>query len=203
MNRAARRLTLFERAADYDLFCGVLREATDRFSMRLLCYVVMPNHWHLVVWPSADGHLSAFMAWMTAAHVRAWHVRRESVGSGTLYQGRYKAVPVQTDTHLYTVCRYVERNPVRAGLTTRPRDWRWGSAWAEAAPWAPRLSAWPAGRPDNWSDVIDREQPPEELVALRRAIAAGRPLGTRCWALTTAASIRWTRGLRGPGRPRR
>ncbi len=201
MNRAARRLTLFEDSADYELFSDALREAIERFGMRLICYVIMPNHWHLVVWPSEDGHLSAFMAWMTATHVRRWHLRRDSVGSGTLYQGRYKAVAVQTDAHFYTVCRYVERNPVRAGLTTRPCDWRWGSAWPGGSPVAPTLCAWPVARPANWSDLVVREQPPGELIDLRRAIATSRPLGEDSWVLATAASIRWTTGLRGPGRP--
>lgn len=143
------------------------------------------------------------MAWMTASHVRRWHHRRGSAGSGTLYQGRYKAVAVQADAHFYTVCRYVERNPVRAGLTKRPCDWRWGSASQQERPVAPSLYEWPIARPDNWRDLVECEQPPEELIALRRAIRRSRPVGAEGWVLETAGAIRWTTGLRRPGRPRR
>lgn len=202
MNRAARRLTLFESPRDYALFSDVLREAIERFAMRLVCYVVMPNHWHLVVWPAGDKDLSTFMAWMTATHVRRWHLRHQSVGTGTIYQGRYKAVAVQTEAHLYTVCRYVERNPVRAGLAPRPGEWRWSSAWREPSLVAPQLCEWPVSRPDNWTEIVEQEQPPAELRELRRAIVQSRPFGAETWAGRTAASIDWRTGMRGRGRPR-
>jgi putative transposase len=202
MNRAARRLTLFETASDYAAFSGALREATERFEMRLLCYVVMPNHWHLVVWPASDETLSTAMAWMTAAHVRRWHRRHNSVGTGTLYQGRYKALAVQDRAHFYTVCRYVERNPVRARLVTRPVDWPWSSASAQPSANAPRLVDWPVARPENWCDIVKHEEPLAELGELRRAIAKSRPFGTDSWAASTAASLGWTSGMRPPGRPR-
>jgi putative transposase len=202
MNRAARRLTLFETSSDYASFSGVLREATERFEMRLLCYVVMPNHWHLVVWPAADETLSASMAWMTADHVRRWHRRHNSIGSGTLYQGRYKALAVQDLAHFYTVCRYVERNPVRARLVTRPVEWPWSSACDRPSAISPRLVDWPVARPGNWSEIVEHEEPPTELGELRRAIARSRPFGAEPWAVSTAASLGWTTGMRSRGRPR-
>lgn len=203
MNRGARRLRLFERADDYTAFLRVLREATVRTEMRLLCYVLMPNHWHLVVWPIGDDDLSGCMAWMTATHVRRWHLSRESVGTGTLYQGRYKAVPIKSDAHFLTVCRYVERNPVRAGLVPRACDWPWSSASRADDPAAPRLDAWPIPRPANWDALVNAEQTPQELRELRLAIRHSRPFGPERWQNETANQLGWRTGRRPRGRPSR
>ena len=74
MNRGARKTQLFDTADDYAAFVRVLKCATGRVPMRILAYALMPNHWHLVLWPREDPHLSAFMAWSTATHVRRWRV---------------------------------------------------------------------------------------------------------------------------------
>ena len=62
--------TIFEKSGDYAAFEKILRQAWDRFGMRLLCWTLMPNHWHLVVWPERDGTLSPYMQWLTVTHVR-------------------------------------------------------------------------------------------------------------------------------------
>ena len=63
-----------------------------------------------LLWPERDGDLSEFMRWLTVTHTQRWHAHRHTTGSGHLFQGRFKSFPVQTDEHLLTVCRYVERN---------------------------------------------------------------------------------------------
>lgn len=130
LNRANARMTLFEDDGDYAGFERVLAQACERVSMRLLAYCVMPNHWHLVVWPRQDGALARFMNWLTLTHTQRWHQHRHSVGDGHVYQGRFKSFPVETNEYLLTVCRYVERNPVRAGFVERAEPWRWSSATA-------------------------------------------------------------------------
>ena len=139
MNRGNARAEIFSKRGDYEAFEKVLVEAVGRSSVRLLAYCVMPNHWHLVLWPRMDGHLSAFMQWLTGTHVRRWHAHRQSFGTDHLYQGRFKSFPVETDEYFLAVCRYVERNALRAGLTRRAEDWRWGSLWRrERGPARPR-----------------------------------------------------------------
>ena len=108
LNRANGRQALFDDEGDYAAFERVLAEAQQRLPMRLLAYCLMPNHWHRVLWPFGDGDLSRFLAWLT--HTQRWHADRHTTGSGHLYQGRFKSFLVQTDAHLLTVCRYVERN---------------------------------------------------------------------------------------------
>jgi len=115
LNRAAGRVRLFTRAGDYAAFEAVLEQAWARLPTRLLSYCVMPSHFHLVLWPREDGELSEFMRWLTVTHTQRWHAHRGTAGAGLLYQGRFKSFPIQEDPNLLTVCRYVERNALRAG----------------------------------------------------------------------------------------
>jgi putative transposase len=71
----------------------------------LLAYCVMPNHWHLVVWPERDGDLSEFMRWLTGTHTQRWHAKHHTQGTGPLYQGRFKASPVAEDEHYLLLVR--------------------------------------------------------------------------------------------------
>ena len=93
LNRAAGRATLFDKPADYAAFEKVVRQAWERSAMRLLSYLVMPNHWHFVVWPRKDGELSTWAQWLTVTHVRRWHAHHHSAGTGPVYQGRFKKAP--------------------------------------------------------------------------------------------------------------
>jgi putative transposase len=124
LNRANARLTIFDDDGDFAAFEGILADAVTRYAMRLLAYCVMPNHFHLMLWPGGDGDLSRFMQWLTLTHIQRWHTHRHSTGSGHLYQGRFKSFHVQSDDHFLTVCRYVERNALRAKLVPQSEDWR-------------------------------------------------------------------------------
>ena len=104
---------VFEKSPDYAAFEKVLRQAWERTHMRLLAYVILPNHWHLVVWPEHDGDLSVYAQWLTVTHVRRWHAHHHTEGTGPVYQGRFRSFPVQADDHFFTLCRYVERNALR------------------------------------------------------------------------------------------
>jgi hypothetical protein len=85
---------LFFKDGDYEAFERVLAEALKHVpGMRLLCYTLMPNHWHLVIWPRGDGELSDFGHWLTLTHTQRWHAHYHDVGSGHLYQGRFKSFP--------------------------------------------------------------------------------------------------------------
>jgi putative transposase len=182
MNRAARKLTLFESPSDYEAFEKVLAEAACRVPMRLLSYSVMPNHWHLVLWPAGDLDLSRYMHWLTMTHAQRWHLAREGTETGAVYQGRFKAIAVQCDQHLIRVCRYVERNPVRAGLVARAEDWRWSSARRFLSMGGgPVLYPWPVPQPDDWSQVVNSPEPPRQLQLLRWTVRAGVPHGDRRW----------------------
>ena len=78
LNRGVARMQLFEKAADYQAFEQVLRETLDQSPMRICAYAVMPNHWHLLLWPECDGELAAFMQRLTITDVRRWQERSEA-----------------------------------------------------------------------------------------------------------------------------
>ena len=198
LNRANARMTLFEDDGDYLAFQRVLAKACDRVGMRLLAYCVMPNHWHLVVWPRGDGDLSRFMNWLTLTHTQRWHQHRNSVGNGHVYQGRFKSFPIETSEYLLTVCRYVERNPLRAGLVTRAEQWPWSSA---ASSSGAMLHQWPIPRPEAWAEWVNAEEQPGQVEALRRSVVKGQPFGSEPWMKQMVA--RWNLGmtLRERGRP--
>ncbi|MBI5757981.1 MAG: transposase, partial [Planctomycetales bacterium] len=161
LNRANARATIFEKPEDYAAFERVLGEARERVDMRVLAYCLMPNHWHLVLWPRRDGDLSKFMGWLTLTHTQRWHAHHHTVGTGHLYQGRFKSFPVQDDEHFLTVCRYVERNALRANLAKRAEDWMWSSLWhrRQGDDFAQRvLSAWPVPCPRQWLSHVHKPQ---------------------------------------------
>lgn len=127
INRSVRRATLFVKPRDYQAFLTLLAEGLDRHPCGLVAFAVMPNHWHLVIGPTGSRRLSALMQWVTATHARRWHLHRGTVGQGPVYQGRFFADPLPNLGDLVRVCRYVERNPLRARLVRRAQDWPWGS----------------------------------------------------------------------------
>ena len=73
LNRANARLPIFEKPGDYEAFEKTLAQAVERAAARLLAYCLMPNHWHLLVWPRKDGELSRFVGWLTLTHTQRWH----------------------------------------------------------------------------------------------------------------------------------
>ncbi|OGA49271.1 MAG: hypothetical protein A3F74_09055 [Betaproteobacteria bacterium RIFCSPLOWO2_12_FULL_62_58] len=206
LNRANARLPIFEKPSDFEAFERVLVEAHARMATRILAYCVMPNHWHLVLWPQRDGELSEFMGWVTLTHTQRWHAHHLSAGTGHLYQGRFKSFPVQADDHFLVVCRYVERNALRAGLVVRAEEWRWSSLWrrAQGRHAAPAwLAAWPAERPRNWLDWVNKPQTEAELEALRCSVQRGRPYGSGTWVRRIAGKLGLESTLQPRGRPPR
>jgi putative transposase len=204
LNRANGRIDLFEQEGDYAAFERVLQEAHKRYPIRLLAYCMMPNHWHLVCWPYHDGDLSRFVGWLTLTHTQRWHADRHSHGSGHLYQGRFKTFLVQTDAHLLTVCRYVERNALRAKLVARAEDWRWGSLW-----WRHRsnkqkadfLSEGPVALPADWSAWVNEAEPAEILGRVRQSVQRGQPFGAANWVVQQVERFGLQTTVRPQGRP--
>jgi putative transposase len=129
LNRAAARLPLFEKQEDFAAFMRVMTEAHREHPIRMLSCCIMPNHWHMVLWPQHDGDLTEFVRWLTHTHTMRWHAHYHTSGTGHLYQGRFKSFPIESNEHLYAVLRYVERNALRANLVKRAEDWPWSSLW--------------------------------------------------------------------------
>ncbi len=157
LNRAVGRATIFEKATDYAGFARVLQEARDWVpTMRLLDFCVMPNHWHLVVWPQHDSDLSEYLRWLTVTHTSRWHLAHGTTGTGPLYRDASSLFRSRRDDHFFTACRYVERNALRANLVSRAEQWRWSSLWhrVHSSP-AVTLEEWPIQSGQQWLDYVN------------------------------------------------
>jgi putative transposase len=206
LNRGVGRQRIFGREQDYQAFERILEETLARRPMRICAYCVMPNHWHMVLWPERDGDLASFMHWLTLTHVARWQQSKGRVGYGHLYQGRYKSFPVETQDHFYQVVRYVERNPLRAGLVQEADAWRWSSLWrfCRGSPGQKSLlSNWPVARPRGWLRHVAEPQSEAELEALRGCANRGTPLGSPEWTRRIAKHLGLEHTLRPRGRPRK
>jgi putative transposase len=204
INRGVRRARLFDHSGDYQSFLDTMREAHDRVQLRILAYCIMPNHFHLVVWPRTDTELREFVWWLTGTHSKRWHACRGSTGTGPVYQGRFKAIPVQEDGHLITVLRYVERNPLAARLVDCAEDWRWSSLFqrcrnGNAVP----LEPWPILQPPDWLALVNSPEPTGEIEEVRKAVRGGVPFGTEAWRQNAAAQLGLPADVPRTGRPKK
>jgi putative transposase len=207
LNRSVGRRKLFRKDGDYAAFEKALGEAFERMGVPVLAYCLMPNHWHLVLWPAKDGQLSTFVRLLSVTHTQRYHAHYHTAGTGPIYQGRFKSFPVQEDRHLLVCCRYVERNAVRAGLSDRAAKWPWcGTARAKAKdrpPWLLPRSRWPVEVPRDWERWVDEPQTDAEVAALREAVQRGRPFGDEPWQRRTAVKLKLEPSLRPPHRPKK
>ena len=204
LNRGNGRRTVFHKDRDFDAFLKLLREAGERVPMRLLAFCLMPNHFHLALWPRHDGELSDYLMWLLTAQVRRYHQHYHS--SGHIWQGRFKAFPIQEDEHLLAILRYIERNPVRANLVEHAREWAWSSTAlvGEAdARVRPILDPGPVPRPAPWLQHVDEPQTEAEVERLRECLRRGRPFGSLAWMTQTACRLGLESSLRPRGRPRK
>lgn len=205
LNRRVGRLPLFEKSADYAAFEKILAEAHAATRLRITAYCLMPNHWHLLVWPRRDGELSEVLRWITVTHTQRWHAQHKPTGTGPIYQGRFKSFPVQMDEHFLTVARYVERNALRAKLVDRAEDWQWGSLWRRTHRDSLRtawICDWPVDRPRDCVVRVNRSQGASEPDALRTSVQLGRPFGDEGWGRRIVKRFDMESTLRPRGRPK-
>jgi len=205
LNRANAKAQIFETKEDYQLFEKILEEAVIKFNMRLLAYCLMPNHWHLVLYPKKDGDLSKFMNWLTLTHTQRWHARMGTTGQGHLYQGRYKSFICQEDAHFITLVRYVERNAKKANLSKKVEDWQWSSVWRREQGTVKQksiLSPWPVARPRDYLEILNEPLLQVEEDAMEKAEQKGRPYGDETWTARTVANFGLQITIRNRGRQR-
>jgi putative transposase len=204
LNRANGRAELFSKPEDYLAFERIMVAAMRRFPIRLLAYCLMPNHWHMVLWPRKDSEVTAFLRWLTLTHSQRLHAHRHTTGYGHIYQGRFKSFPIEQDQSLLNVLRYAERNALRANLVDQAQDWRWCSLWRKLnGDRESLLSSWPLDQPENWIDWVNRSQTDAEIEALRRSVNRGTPYGSENWKIEIAAALGLKYTLQPRGRPKK
>jgi putative transposase len=205
INRAVGRLKIFTSEKDYQLFVDLLTEAREKTGMNIFAFTIMPNHWHLVLFPENTGDMKRFMHLLTNAHTRKVHTITKTTGTGPLYQGRYKSFMINDDVHLLTVIKYVERNPVRAGITKLVEDWKWGSGRIRRYGTAKQkqlLSEGPTVLPRNYYSWVNAADKEDVIKQLRTSVNKGTPFGSDDWVNTMVDTHHLGATLRGSGRPK-
>jgi putative transposase len=201
MNRAAKRTVLFEDGRDYTAFEALIRQGLTRDHIALFSYCIMPNHWHFVISANAEGALSRFMHRLETTHARRWQDSRGLSGLGAVYQGRFKAIPLLNDDHFLWVCRYVERNPLRAGLVDDAANWQWSSL-GRARNRSITLTEWPLARPSDWADHVNTPKTDAERERFDRPINPAMLFGDEDWQDEVRELLQVT-PRRPRGRPRK
>jgi putative transposase len=167
VNRATVGQLLFRDFGEYLFFLRLIAQILDNVPVQLFAFCLMPNHWHHLVKASSEEELARFMYQLSKAHALALRRWRGTVGRGAVYQGRYRASAIHEESYFYRAVRYVERNPVRAGLAEHVEDWPWSSATRIGEIQGIVLANWPVDRPRNWREFVNETEPAQELDFIR------------------------------------
>lgn len=127
--RGNERKPIFRDNEDRETFLDVLKNVNRRYNYLCHAYCLMDNHYHIII-ETPDGNLSRGMRQLNGVYTQCFNKRHNRIGH--IFQGRYKAILIQKESHLLEVCRYVVLNPVRAKAVNRPEGWEWSSYCATA-----------------------------------------------------------------------
>ena len=202
LNRGNGKQKVFHKKQDYRVFVDLMKDAKRRHPIKIFAYCLMPNHFHIVVMVIKAKDLSRFMQWLMTSHVRRYHAHNGT--SGHIWQGRFKSFMIQKDSHLLTVLRYVERNPVRSGLVKSAMNWSWSSL-RELSGKDSRIfvDGPPIQLPKNWVQFVDESLTEKELEDLRRSVNRGAPFGESAWQMKVSQKLGLESTLKPRGRPRK
>jgi putative transposase len=184
-NRGNNRCDIFRAPKDYSSFLGALHDAAIKYRLDLHSYTLMTNHFHLIATPRIAGALSMTMQVAGASYVR--YFNRRYSRTGTLFEGPFKAMFIDSEKYWFTCMRYVELNPVRAGLVLNPADYRWSSYRGNALgiedplvvshPLYLAIGATPADRQNYWRGLCREALTPDQLFEIRDTTRRGGVLG--------------------------
>jgi putative transposase len=211
LKRGNNRARVFFDDADFQQFLHALAQTKERYPFRLFAYCLMDNHYHLVLEPAAGQSISRILQSLTVAHI--WHYHKAAASSGHVWQGRFKSPVVSADEHLLRVMRYVESNPLRAGMVRDLAGYRWSSylvhGLGQRWPLVDEVSLWASlanteeARQRYWRDWLHTPLTEKELAAVGRSVTSGRPYGPAAWVEQTAAQLGLDLVPRRRGRPRK
>ena len=211
VQRGHNRASIFADVSDYQYYLDTLREWKHALAVKVYAYCLMTNHVHLIIEPGADvqtvGSLMRRLAGRQTRYVNALERR-----TGTLWEGRYKASPIQSDRYLLACSRYVELNPVRAGMVASPKDYRWSSygqkvgivdRWLDEDPCYVALGATRRERETGYAGFVDAVISQEEGAFIRTALRRNQLTGDARFVDEVATRSKRRIEFRSPGRPRK
>jgi putative transposase len=185
LNRGNNRCSIFRAERDYVFFLAALRDAAVEHQLDVHSYTLMTNHFHLVVTPRVPAAVS--MTMQVAGSKYVGYFNRRYSRTGTLFEGPFRSMFIDSEAYWFTCMRYVELNPVRAGLVSDPADYRWSSYRAHALgiedqviaphPLYLALGESPATRQHSWRELCREAIPAEQLFEIRDVVRRGGVLG--------------------------
>ena len=186
-------------------YLELLREYSQLYRLSLLGFCLMSNHVHLIAVPNTPMALAQSLKQAHGRYASYWNARQQSTGH--VWQGRFYSCPLD-EFHLWTALRYVELNPVRAGMVETAQQWRWSSAAAhcgitnpdamlEMNRWRKR---WTTG---EWREFLSQAESPSMVSELRRSTHTGRPLGDPEFVAALEESMSRPLAPRKGGRPKK
>lgn len=209
IQRGVDRQAVFRDAEDFGNFLRWLREAAKQFKVAIHAYVLMPNHLHLLATPSDDTGLARMMQWIGRHYVPYFNAKYQR--AGTLWQGRYRATVIDSEQYFLVCSKYIELNPVRAGLVANAGDYPWSSfshhIGAKPDPlitdhalyWA--LGNTPFDREAAYRELLESALAAEEVAALSEATLKGWPLGSEKFKNALAKQVQRRVAPAKRGRP--
>jgi putative transposase len=202
VQRGNRRQPVFFRPDDYRLFRSLLRRACAETGVACWAYCLMPNHVHLVLQPRDESGLATLMRQTQLAYTT--HINRREDWSGFLWQGRYFSCPMD-EAHALAALRYVELNPVKAGLCPSAEDWPWSSSRHHLGLEEDPMITTPGfvARIPGWRRYLDAGVDPETEARIGLFTRAGCPLGSDTWIAELEASTGRSLRPRRRGRPQK
>jgi len=208
VQRGNNREPCFFAESDYLAYLHWLVRAADMYRVALHAYVLMPNHVHLLATPAVEGGISRMMQYLGRHYVQ--HINRTYRRSGTLWERRFLASLVDSECCLLSIYRYIESNPVRAGMVALPEEYRWSSAKAHLAPNGATFLAdhdkylglgdTPQQRAQAYLESSRTPLEEEVLAEIRHAIRRGVPLGSDGFTDQIEHQLGRRVRLRKPGR---
>ncbi len=202
LNRGNGKQRVYHKDKDYNAFMSLIRDAKARIPISVFAYCLMPNHFHLVLMPPDGADLSRWMQWLMTSHVRRYHGHYHTCGH--VWQGRFKSFIAKQDEHLVTLVRYVEGNPVRAGLVKTAGDWQWSShASRSTCGEGAFMDALPVQLPENWTELVDRPLQEIEIEHIRTCVQRQRPYGDEDWQEELCKQLGLGSTIRPRGRPKK
>lgn len=212
IQRGHNRQTVFADPDDYRYYLANLATWKTAFGCKIYAYCLMSNHIHLIIDPGEQPeHLGMLMKRVAGRQTR--YVNRLEGRSGTLWEGRYKSSPIEDDRYLLACCRYVDLNPLQAGMCLTAEEYPWSSAAAHSGggwpEWLDRDPAWlglaqtDAERARRYRDLLSTPISDEEREAIIRPVLRGQLTGGATFVDAIAERLGRRVELRGQGRPRK
>jgi putative transposase len=203
---------VFAEEADFNYYLETLTEFKQEYDMKVYAFCLMTNHVHLVLEPG-DSVAGLGQLMKRLAGRQARYVNRQERRSGTLWESRYKSSPIQSDTYLLACCRYIELNPVRAGMVSLPQDYRWSSfshrvgenfeyPWLDIDPCFQALGTTDRKRKDRYREFVFSRRPTGEWNLIRDAVQRGQLTGNNRFVDEVEAIIGRRIEHRRQGRPK-